>query len=339
MATEPHPDLLTIAIPTFDRNDLLARTVAALLPQMQPGVRLVVRDNASPRPVRDTLAPLIAGRTDVSIVSNPVNIGGNANMLRCLESCETEWIWVLGDDDLPAVDAVPRILADMGTSPAQRVAISYRCELFERRQSLELTGADDFVERMDSLSSVLFLSTTVLRARSLRPHLRLAYAYAYSNMPQTIALMQALGETGQVRLATEQIVSWGDAGAHASWSVVNASLAFPTLLDLPISQRRRRALARKVEADVNPELLGLARQLLVLACSNGDTAAARWTWRQMRHRRFAGLGPSRRRLLAWLLGGLFVAPRLTRPCVEWVARLALGERATRNTLQDRAQRI
>ena len=48
------PGVLTIAIPTFDRNEQLARTVSALLPQLRPGVSLVIRDNASPVPVAAT---------------------------------------------------------------------------------------------------------------------------------------------------------------------------------------------------------------------------------------------------------------------------------------------
>jgi hypothetical protein len=330
--------LLTISIPTFDRNEILAQTVAALLPQLGPDVRLVIRDNASPQPVAQTLS-VIPCESDVQVVRNPWNIGGNANILRCLETCETEWLWILGDDDLPDADAVVRILADVREADTSLIGVNYRSELYDRRRDLELRGAEDFLTRMDSLSNILFLSASILRAPALQRHLRLAYAYAYSNMPHVLALLLALGTEGRVKLSTQHIATWCEADAGNSWSVVNASLAFPTVLDLPLSQRQRRLLARKVEADVHPELLGLARQLLALACADGDAAAARWAWQQMRLRRFGGGPLSVRRLLAWLLGCLFLAPRLTRPIVEAVAHATLGERATRNALQDRTQRI
>lgn len=330
--------LLTIAIPTFDRNDILTQTVAALLPQLAPEVRLVIRDNASPHPVTQTLSEL-AGSACVQIVRNPCNIGGSANVLRCLETCETEWLWILGDDDLPDHDAVERVLADVREADASLIGVNYRSELFDRHLDLELRGAEDFLRRMDSLSNVLFLSASVLRAPALQRHLRPAYTYAYSGMPHVLALLLALGTDGRVKLSTQHLVTWREADASNSWPVVNASLAFPTVLDLPLPQKQRRLLASKVEADVHPELLGLARQLLALACADGDAAAARWVWRQMRLRRFSGGPLSARRLLAWLLGGLFVAPPLTRPVVEAVAHVLLGERATRNTLQDRSQRL
>lgn len=330
--------LLTIAIPTFDRNEVLARTVSVLLPQLGPEVRLIIRDNASPRPVAQTL-PHLCDEAGVQIVRNPWNIGGNANILRCLESCETEWLWVLGDDDLPEADAVRRVLADIRAADATLVSLNYRCELYERQAELELCGSDEFLARMDSLSNVLFLSASVFRAPALQQQLRLAHAYAYSNMPHVLALLLALGREGRVKLSMQKIVTWGEADASGSWSVVNAALAFPTALDLPLPQHQRRLLARKIEADVHPELLGLARQLLALACAERDAAMARWTWRQMRLRRFAGGPLTGRRLLAWWLGGLFLAPRWTRPAVEAVARALLGERARRNVLQDRTRRI
>ncbi len=312
--------------------------MGALLSQLTPEVSLVIRDNASPRPVHETLASLVAD-ADVQIERNPRNIGANANILRCLETCQTEWLWLLGDDDLPDTDAVARVLAELRAAPPDLVCINYRSELFDRRRDVELCGAEPFLAGVDSLSNVLFLSASVVRAPALQGHLRIAYTYAYSSMPHVVALLLALGSAGRVRLSTKHIATRREADASRSWSVVNAALAFPTVLDLPLPQSQRLLLARKIEADVHPELLGLARQLLAVASAQNDAAEARWVWRQMRQRRFSGLGLSARSLLALTLGALLWAPGLTRPVVEAVARAVLGARAGRNTLQDRTARI
>lgn len=333
------PGLLTIAIPTFDRNEQLARTVAALLPQLRPGVQLVIRDNASPVPVASTLEALIAGRSDVCVVRNVCNIGGGANVLRCLEACETEWLWILGDDDTPIPGAVTCILADINAADAGLVGVNYRCELYDRREARELRGVDDFLARADSLSNLLLLSATVVRAPRLKPQLRLAYAYMSSWISHLAALLFSLGEDGRVRLSMERIVRWEPPDLAASWSIIGAALAFSTAADLPLTQRQRGMLMARMESDIQPELLGLARQLLASACEAGDGAGARWTWRQIRYRRFGGRLRSVRAWLAWGLGGLFVAPRLTRPLVEAVARWHLGDRAGRNVLQDPMKRI
>lgn len=85
---------LTIAVPTFNRPGPLVRTVAALLPQMDDGVRLLVLDNCSPVPAAEVLAPLLANwpRARVEVRRHPVNIGGNANVVRCFELCDTDWL-------------------------------------------------------------------------------------------------------------------------------------------------------------------------------------------------------------------------------------------------------
>src|SRR5262245_2262452 len=99
---------LTIAIPTFDRNDLLCTHVTRLLPQLTPEVRLTILDNSSPRPVSEDLARLLEKNSEakVDIVRHQFNIGAAANILRCIELCQTPWIWILGDDDQPLDNAV-----------------------------------------------------------------------------------------------------------------------------------------------------------------------------------------------------------------------------------------
>lgn len=331
--------VLTIAIPTFDRNSCVEKSLRSLIPQLSSRVKIEIRDNASPVPVGDTLRLMVRDLSGIDIVRNPFNIGGNANFLRCLESCSTEWLWVLGDDDAPALDAVDRILSDVQNAEPNLLFINYRCELFERKEVRILEGTEQFLKEVDSLSNVLFLSAGVFRAPILQQHLRLAYAYSYSNMPQVIALMYALGDRGRIKLSMDQVCSWNASDFRNTWSVVNAALAFPTLLDLPLAQRQRKQLAKKLELDVNPELLGLARQLLLLARSDGDHANARWIWKQIRRRRFGGWSWTCKGTLAWLLESLFLAPRLTGPVVEVFANLFLGRRATRNVLQDRQSRI
>ena len=335
----PGGAILTIAIPTFDRNAILERTVAALLPQLTNACRLLVLDNHSPTPVAETLAPLLARHpgVDAQVVRHPVNIGGNANVLRCIERCETEWLWVLGDDDLPEPDAVERVLGDVAAHLAA-LFLNYRTELFERRTGFVTRGRREFVERMDSLSNVLFISAGVFRGPAVRSQLRLAYAYAYSNAPHLIALIAALGDADACVFSTAQIAHWEMAPFAQRWSMVNIALSFPTLLDVPFGPDIRAALDRKLQA-IHPPLPGLVRQLQFIALESGDRREARFVIDQVCARRLA-LRPGGRAHAAAAAARLLVRwPRLTSPAVEWVARRLLGEAARENRLQDRVGRI
>jgi abequosyltransferase len=82
---------LTIAIPTYNRSEQIKATISLLLPQLTPECFLLIIDNHSDVPVSESLAALLATlpQSQYSIVRNRVNIGGNANIVRCFELCDT----------------------------------------------------------------------------------------------------------------------------------------------------------------------------------------------------------------------------------------------------------
>ena len=112
--------LLTIAIPTFDRNEILLRNIEKILPQMKDWVEIFVVDNHSKIPVSETLDFLISKNKNgcIRILRNSENIGVNANVLRCIEFCESEYIWILGDDDFPVMGALETIHAIIANKDA-----------------------------------------------------------------------------------------------------------------------------------------------------------------------------------------------------------------------------
>ena len=93
--------LLTIAIPTFNRNQILVKNLEILLPGLSDWVELLVVDNCSEVPVSDSLSVLRCAYPDkkITIHRNSVNIGANSNILRCIEQVKSKYIWIIGDDD------------------------------------------------------------------------------------------------------------------------------------------------------------------------------------------------------------------------------------------------
>ena len=97
---------LTITIPTYNRPDHIQRQVRDVLKQMTDEVALVVFDNCSDTPVSNLFTDEEKKKFD--IIRNPVNIGGDANQARCLESVPEGWAWTLGDDDTIVDDAIQK---------------------------------------------------------------------------------------------------------------------------------------------------------------------------------------------------------------------------------------
>ncbi|MBV1680226.1 glycosyltransferase [Bacteroides stercoris] len=105
---ENNTKILTIAIPTYNRIEQIQKQVRLLLPQLVSEVKLVVYDNHSNIQVSDLFTELELEK--FLIIRNRVNIGGDANIARCFENCETKWLWTLSDDDWVQKDAISKIL-------------------------------------------------------------------------------------------------------------------------------------------------------------------------------------------------------------------------------------
>ena len=100
--------ILTIYIPTYRRPELAA-LLDSLAPQLVPEVEVIVSDNdgSAARLVRERLknAPC---RVDYS--RRESNIGGDANIMRGFSQGSGEWVWIVGDDDVLAPDAISSLL-------------------------------------------------------------------------------------------------------------------------------------------------------------------------------------------------------------------------------------
>jgi|GEM_PF-1716859 len=215
---------LTIAIPTFNRPVPLTRTLAALLPQLGPETEVVVLDNCSEPPAEAVLAPLRAAHpgAPIQVVRHRFNIGGNANILRCLETGQGEWVWILGDDDAPAPDSVRTILTAVARQPDADY-LNFCTSLWPKRTAYTATTLDEFLDRCDSLANTLFISAGAYRRARFGNYLQAALAYNHSCMPQVVLLLARLRDGGKLAFQPEFTVGWEDASPELHWP---AYLAF-----------------------------------------------------------------------------------------------------------------
>ena len=111
--------ILSIVIPTYDRNQILEKSLSQLAVQLTDNVDVLIIDNCSPQPVC-----VDRSLKNVKILRNSINIGGNGNIIRCFEMCESDWIWVLGDDDMPMEEAIQSALSAIKDHPNSSLSTS-----------------------------------------------------------------------------------------------------------------------------------------------------------------------------------------------------------------------
>ncbi len=110
-AVEENP-LLTIAIPTYNRSELLRQLFDSLREQIRdnPRVSLLVSDNASTDQTESTVQEERFRGIPLEYIRNLNNIGADANFLQCYERAKSKYVWIVGDDDLLHQDAIRTVM-------------------------------------------------------------------------------------------------------------------------------------------------------------------------------------------------------------------------------------
>lgn len=320
--------MLTIAIPTYNRNHLLSDSLMFLLPQFTSECRLLIVDNCSDVPVADTLQAVLPHFPAVhyEIIRNRTNIGGNANILRCFELCDTAWIWVLSDDDIVLPTAIATIFRHITMHP-DCLLLNFSYDHL-RTQSVTTRGIDDLVENIDPSDDLPWVSTSVFQAGRMLQHLKFGYQYTYSMLPHVATLLVSLADSGMCYLSKEQVLGKRrDAPLGEQWSQINFALGFPTLLDLPLKPTVREGLAKKLLLTNDSEgiiLRGLVYQLLLVALRERDHRSVLYYYDQVCSRRYYFDSGIQRKVQ--LLGYRLVLrfPKATALLYKVVKRKALG---------------
>lgn len=331
---------LTVAIPTYNRNRQLGATLEHLLPQLTPECQLLIIDNASDIPVADTLRATLARFPAVAprLVRNRVNIGGNANILRCFELCDTDWLWVLGDDDEVLPGAVTTILAHLDAYP-ESLFFNFAYDPW-RKHSVLASGIKELVKSLDASANLPFMSSEIYKAPAVLPYLKFGYQYAYSMLPHLAILFMAIGETGICCLSRERIIDTirEPVSADQQWSQINFSLGFPTLLDLPLRPDVREGLAKKLLVTNffhGPNLRVLAYQLLLTAVKDQDHRNALYYHDQIYSRGYYFDAGIRSKAALWGIRFLLRFRKVAAASYRFWKGRALGEQ----NFQDRYERM
>lgn len=105
--------LLTIAIPTYNRESMLDQLLTELVAQIggDSRVELLVSDNASPDGTTAVVRQRIEHGTPIRYIRNETNLGADRNILQCFLQASGKYVWVFSDDDLMQPGTVRRVFA------------------------------------------------------------------------------------------------------------------------------------------------------------------------------------------------------------------------------------
>lgn len=170
---------LTVAIPTYNREDYLCEAIESLNNQTYKNFQVLVFDNASNYPI-DKIIPLFPN-LDIQIIKNEKNIGGAANFIKMIEfPFGTPYVIMFHDDDtlhpkyfesaIGFLDTHPRVVwvgSNINFVENSRGSEMEKFDSFDTKDSfIELNQQDLIKKIMDGFS--LGFGTVVYQSQILK---------------------------------------------------------------------------------------------------------------------------------------------------------------------------
>ena len=213
----PNPGfLLTIAIPTYNRADLLDELLSELAVQIggDQRVELLVSDNASEDRTSSVVAAHQARGVNIRYIRNESNLGADRNILQCYTEATGEYAWIFSDDDLIEPDTIRCILGAI--SKRQYDIICIRGYGFDgqykgprplrHRSDMEFESPADLARRIHV--SFTFISSVIVNKKlnSQKPHPPFE-SLAGSNLAQLGPFYTALNHHKRSLLIRDKLIA------------------------------------------------------------------------------------------------------------------------------------
>jgi hypothetical protein len=216
---------------------------------------------------------------NVTIRRSIANIGGGPNVLRCFESAEAPWLWLLGDDDEPRPDAIATILEHIGAH-RDCVFFNFSTGYYSRSKSYSTHGTAEFVRRLDKFNNVLFISAGVYRQASMWPNLHTACPFINSHAPHFALLLLTIGSDGKCYFSKSITVDWTANNRGDHWSFLDVASGLSYLFDLRLPLELKRELYRQVYSDM-PGVEEMYRMLMERVGDDRSRAEASYRFDQI----------------------------------------------------------
>lgn len=320
--------LLTISIPTYNRPEQLKRTLGYLLPQITNECFLRIIDNYSDIPVSSYAEPIIRQYSTVKyeIIRNKINVGADNNIMRCFEYCETEWLWILGDDDILVDDAIELILTDVQTY-SEAVNINYYTSSpgHPFRDSLVISrGKKQHLNSMDSFGNLIFISTNIYNSKHInrKNDLSKGFHYTFSCAAHWFVCFNSLGKNDLTVLSNKEICRNGvdveiAPSSHTMSNIVFA-FGFASFVDLIMSKSEKRMLIDKISHFSSWVTIDWALRSLIVEYKKNVELDVAFTLRQLYIKLYKYFGLKNRAKFWLMYIILLISPEITYQLVRYI---------------------
>jgi hypothetical protein len=237
-------NILTIAIPVYNDNDLLINQLSRIKKQLQGNIKISIYDNMSIPSVRSIVKEKYPDYQNwLDIKENVLNIGADANILRCFVECETKWLWVLSVNDFIDDNAIINIFKQIYLYE-EAVLINF----IDSDKSIKTIGFKDFCENAPSYGRAFFISACIYNNAELRKELIYYYSYLSSNNGQLLLVLKYLENYGGMCVFSNiKILSYETPATWSKNSFISRSLLIFDAFDQGTRKIFKKSLGIKLQ--------------------------------------------------------------------------------------------
>ena len=102
-------------MPTYNFGAFIGETLESILPQLEPGVEIVVLDGGSTDDTPQVMERFRRRSPAIRYVRQPARGGIDRDMARCVDLAQGEYCWLFSSDDLMRPGALKRVLSEIGS--------------------------------------------------------------------------------------------------------------------------------------------------------------------------------------------------------------------------------
>jgi glycosyltransferase involved in cell wall biosynthesis len=317
---------LTVVIPTYNRNESLLLVVRALLPQLTPTCQILILDNGSDTPVAQTLQKeLLANPLSIRVVRLPYNVG--PAMDRCLELCETPWMWGLNDKAVLRRDAIQIVIETIRTHQ-DCIFINFTPYIQElngrgpkRSVAVDVEGRYGLIKNMIDYGSTIDYIANVFHVPSYNNSLGYAYFHRGSGASQFAAVLHAIGNGKKAHYSNLVPVERPPTPPHLRWSQLTYMPMYLSPLSL-LSTEAERALLRTRILDFMPTRKYFIVKFILMALSEKDQA--KYYFRVYKYLMLEHNDSIPTRFYIYIGTALLMAPKLSALLLSYIAKSFFG---------------
>lgn len=142
--------LLTIAIPTYNRKDLLKRALDSIVPQLNSKVEILVSDNASDDGTDKMMGELFPV---IRYIKNDQNMGWDYNFLQCYRRARGKYVLLLGSDDRLADGALDYLSDFLERNPCDLISMNFR--FFDATRKEVYLDDSEFIKNYETKHDII----------------------------------------------------------------------------------------------------------------------------------------------------------------------------------------